>query len=185
MTPSSEIRSYRILTGLCFQFGGFPVFFSDKIEVSLYFTLLVVQTFDGFSLMKRIQLANSHSAICCENKQCYFFRENYIFCLNVLRGKIPTSQNQCGFRSPSSHHRSSGYPIGLLVIRSSSFGRKFLVLETWISFDGLVVLLCSSPTLQTVASNDMTSTCLLYTSDAADDLLCVDLGGRRIIKKKN
>ena len=28
-------------------------------------------------------------------------------------------------------------------------------------------------------------TCLLYTSDAADDLLCVDLGGCRIIKKKN
>ncbi len=27
--------------------------------------------------------------------------------------------------------------------------------------------------------------CLLYPSDAADDLLCVDLGGRRIIKKKN
>ena len=27
--------------------------------------------------------------------------------------------------------------------------------------------------------------CLLYTSDAADDLLCVDLGGRRIIQKKN
>ena len=26
--------------------------------------------------------------------------------------------------------------------------------------------------------------CLLYTSDAADDLPCVDLGGRRIIKKK-
>ena len=28
------------------------------------------------------------------------------------------------------------------------------------------------------------SYCLLYTSDAADDLLCVDLGGRRILKKK-
>ena len=27
--------------------------------------------------------------------------------------------------------------------------------------------------------------CLLYTSDAADDLRCVDLGGRRFIKKKN
>ena len=26
--------------------------------------------------------------------------------------------------------------------------------------------------------------CLLYTSDAADDLLCVDLRGRRIIQKK-
>ena len=28
------------------------------------------------------------------------------------------------------------------------------------------------------------STCLLYTSDAADDSLRVDLGGRRIIKKR-
>mgnify|MGYP002683058960 CR=1 FL=1 len=27
--------------------------------------------------------------------------------------------------------------------------------------------------------------CLLYTSDAADDLLCVNLGGRRIFIKKN
>ena len=27
-------------------------------------------------------------------------------------------------------------------------------------------------------------TCLLYTSDAADDLLCVALGGRRLIKNK-
>ncbi len=29
------------------------------------------------------------------------------------------------------------------------------------------------------------ATRLLYTPDAADDLPCVDLGGRRIIKKKN
>ena len=27
------------------------------------------------------------------------------------------------------------------------------------------------------------TSCLLYTSDAADDMQCVDLGGRRIIKK--
>ena len=31
---------------------------------------------------------------------------------------------------------------------------------------------------------DELNACLLYTSDAADDPLCVDLGGRRIIKKK-
>ena len=31
---------------------------------------------------------------------------------------------------------------------------------------------------------DMIWCCLLYTSDAADDMQCVDLGGRRIIKKK-
>ena len=29
----------------------------------------------------------------------------------------------------------------------------------------------------------MSIPCLLYTSDAADDMQCVDLGGRRIIKK--
>ncbi|WDT36905.1 hypothetical protein PVA38_12325 [Streptococcus pneumoniae D39] len=31
----------------------------------------------------------------------------------------------------------------------------------------------------------MTWNCLLYTSDAADEARSVDLGGRRIIKKKN
>src|SRR5665213_4263626 len=34
-----------------------------------------------------------------------------------------------------------------------------------------------------VITRDDVQHCLLYTSDAADDLLCVDLGGRRIIKK--
>ena len=34
------------------------------------------------------------------------------------------------------------------------------------------------------AQQEESITCLLYTSDAADELLCVDLGGRRIIKKK-
>ena len=32
---------------------------------------------------------------------------------------------------------------------------------------------------------DQTDRCLLYTSDAADERSSVDLGGRRIIKKKN
>ena len=31
------------------------------------------------------------------------------------------------------------------------------------------------------AVRDMSGACLLYTSDAADDMQCVDLGGRRII----
>ena len=35
-----------------------------------------------------------------------------------------------------------------------------------------------------MAMSSPPTSCLLYTSDAADDLLCVDLGGRRIIKKK-
>ena len=36
----------------------------------------------------------------------------------------------------------------------------------------------------TTRAAELSKACLLYTSDAADDLLCVDLGGRRIIKKK-
>src|SRR5680860_1927720 len=35
-----------------------------------------------------------------------------------------------------------------------------------------------------IHTDELGCVCLLYTSDAADDLLCVDLGGRRIIKKK-
>ena len=35
-----------------------------------------------------------------------------------------------------------------------------------------------------VQGNKMISSCLLYTSDAADERSSVDLGGRRIIKKK-
>ena len=37
---------------------------------------------------------------------------------------------------------------------------------------------------ENAAGRGQADVCLLYTSDAADDLLCVDLGGRRIIKKK-
>src|SRR5450756_2908853 len=48
--------------------------------------------------------------------------------------------------------------------------------------DGLTVL--ESLDGDGIADLEIAGTCLLYTSDAADDLLCVDLGGRRIIKKK-
>ena len=47
---------------------------------------------------------------------------------------------------------------------------------------------CSKPSIRhhlVLNLFDLHTLCLLYTSDAADDLLCVDLGGRRIIKKKN
>ena len=39
-------------------------------------------------------------------------------------------------------------------------------------------------TTMVLALKTDTETCLLYTSDAADEALSVDLGGRRIIKKK-
>ena len=45
-------------------------------------------------------------------------------------------------------------------------------------------LLRAHPRTPAAWGPDRIGVCLLYTSDAADDLLCVDLGGRRIIKKK-
>src|SRR5450756_1991351 len=47
-----------------------------------------------------------------------------------------------------------------------------------------ISLYVNSPGGSITAGMAIYDTCLLYTSDAADDLLCVDLGGRRIIKKK-
>ena len=45
--------------------------------------------------------------------------------------------------------------------------------------------LCYNQTLNTLQCVDnIPFTCLLYTSDAADEEDSVDLGGRRIIKKK-
>src|SRR5664280_3823802 len=39
-------------------------------------------------------------------------------------------------------------------------------------------------TVKGILQRDLTEDCLLYTSDAADEEDSVDLGGRRIIKKK-
>ena len=39
--------------------------------------------------------------------------------------------------------------------------------------------------MQEIQQSGMDDICLLYTSDAADERSSVDLGGRRIIKKKN
>ena len=40
-------------------------------------------------------------------------------------------------------------------------------------------------TLFPITIDELSNICLLYTSDAADERSSVDLGGRRIIKKKN
>ena len=42
----------------------------------------------------------------------------------------------------------------------------------------------SADTIASSFANAVSMTCLLYTSDAADERSSVDLGGRRIIKKK-
>ena len=52
------------------------------------------------------------------------------------------------------------------------------------ALDSAVAALVGPQNAATPTVVETPQSCLLYTSDAADDLLCVDLGGRRIIKKK-
>ena len=47
------------------------------------------------------------------------------------------------------------------------------------------VTLAGRPVTLSALDFDLLLACLLYTSDAADERSSVDLGGRRIIKKKN
>ena len=58
---------------------------------------------------------------------------------------------------------------------------KHLQLKKYITIVIATVFINSTGFSQTVPYN----ICLLYTSDAADERSSVDLGGRRIIKKKN
>ena len=53
------------------------------------------------------------------------------------------------------------------------------------SLDAAALSMEGTAAIETFDSGGALATlCLLYTSDAADDPLCVDLGGRRLIKKK-
>src|SRR5665213_2677433 len=61
------------------------------------------------------------------------------------------------------------------------------IIEEFIRFQGpafLEVMIDPDAGVYPMVAPGQAYACLLYTSDAADDLLCVDLGGRRIIKKK-
>ena len=65
------------------------------------------------------------------------------------------------------------YKRQLLAIAGRQPEVRELVVNEWVQ-------------LVSVSPHDGTMTvCLLYTSDAADERSSVDLGGRRIIKKKN
>ena len=66
-----------------------------------------------------------------------------------------------------------------MCIRDSPYAVDLAVLLDSIGDDGLDLVVVA------VAESDFYNVCLLYTSDAADERSSVDLGGRRIIKKKN
>ena len=75
------------------------------------------------------------------------------------------------------------------LVRSRGLGdvykRQGVKIEgcTWMHCHQLVPPVYPTPLYESILA--FLITCLLYTSDAADERSSVDLGGRRIIKKKN
>src|SRR5450756_3217992 len=65
------------------------------------------------------------------------------------------------------------------IIDAVATGGDEAIIEMTERFDGVSL----ARSQMEVGKDELLKACLLYTSDAADDLLCVDLGGRRIIKK--
>src|SRR5450756_2681639 len=84
---------------------------------------------------------------------------------------------------------SLSYILNLLNLRFSFFRSTLIQSSSGILFTFSInflprLLNVMNLILSTSSFSNISYVCLLYTSDAADDLLCVDLGGRRIIKKK-
>ena len=101
----------------------------------------------------------------------FFQAEDGIRDLVRSRGLGDVYKRQCGQHLPATAEREADARGALLA---GGLGARRILLETLqVSSDQLLV-----------GRDRSRRCCLLYTSDAADDLLCVDLGGRRIIKKK-
>ena len=71
--------------------------------------------------------------------------------------------NSCGYTSIYKNQKSNNFEININEMRGDNEFNSYIENE-----------------LKLFSNNNP---CLLYTSDAADDSLRVDLGGRRIIKK--
>ena len=75
------------------------------------------------------------------------------------------------------------------LVRSRGLGdvykRQAMIRVICRHVDGSVEVNAPVDTLPVLLANAANAVCLLYTSDAADERSSVDLGGRRIIQKKN
>src|SRR5450756_2764709 len=80
----------------------------------------------------------------------------------TVRGRAPFLSRGYSDRRSAKH---VGKGVGAMGTRYLAFGAAVML---------LALAACASP-----RGGAPSTSCLLYTSDAADDLLCVDLGGRR------
>ena len=97
----------------------------------------------------------------------------------------PTTQNDTADDSPASYNaavrRAAPAVVNVYNRALNSTSHNQLTLGSGVIMDQRGYILTNK---HVINDADQIIVCLLYTSDAADDLLCVDLGGRRIIKKK-
>ena len=73
--------------------------------------------------------------------------------------------------------------LALVMIPLTALAQDEIKYETYTSEDGLLSVAYPEGWASGF-DTEMSFPCLLYTSDAADDLLCVDFGGPRTLKKK-
>src|SRR5678815_288109 len=83
-------------------------------------------------------------------------------------------------------YRLTGHLNRLLAEKQPEDEYRFMLMQKgfrlFLTFSYAVLLCAGIPSLTSAERHS--KTCLLYTSDAADERSSVDLGGRRIIKKK-
>src|SRR5680860_141465 len=114
-----------------------------------------------------------------DSDTAYFYELLY---LGELAAKLITLGLLSSVPGERQQHR---YALEYELVRADSVGSWVKVLHDVLQGPAAAVALYESRSVRSQLTQGFApGSCLLYTSDAADDLLCVDLGGRRIIKKK-
>ena len=81
----------------------------------------------------------------------------------------------------NTHCRKAYVSVNLDVDEEGVCHPRFIRWENGLIFQIDQILYKCRAASKKVGGGGIRYTCLLYTSDAADDLLCVDLGGRRLL----
>eukprot|EP00831_Metopus_contortus_P076727 TRINITY_DN7099_c0_g1_i1.p1 TRINITY_DN7099_c0_g1~~TRINITY_DN7099_c0_g1_i1.p1 ORF type:complete len:127 (-),score=14.50 TRINITY_DN7099_c0_g1_i1:44-424(-) len=98
----------------------------------------------------------------------------------ILQTSIPLEISTVGLRLFISNYQRAGGKVSQSPLWGIKWTKRDMFLRNQLK------KWCSEhDSMQYFETSAKTRACLLYTSDAADDTPCVDLGGRRIIKKKN
>ena len=113
-------------------------------------------------------------------------RKRYLPDINSANANIRGFAERNAINAPIQGSAADMIKIAMIRIHqalSEKFPHSYMILQVHdeLVFDARKQ---EAEEIKIMVKDIMQNACLLYTSDAADDLLCVDLGGRRIIKKK-